>query len=89
MTGVQTCALPIYQGIGSLSERINETFSRNITERRRHSLRSMIYETRSARVRRLEACIRSLESVVDSHDTSREIERSLQVMRAELESIRR
>ena len=27
-----------YQGIGSLSERISETFSRNITERRRHSL---------------------------------------------------
>ena len=78
-----------YQGIGSLSERINKTFSRNITERHRHSLRSMIYETRSARVRRLEACIRSLESVVDSHGTSREIERSLQVMRAELESIRR
>lgn len=78
-----------YQGIGSLSERINETFSRNITERHRHSLRSMIYETRSARVRRLEACIRSLESVVASQGTSREIERSLQVMRAELESIRR
>lgn len=78
-----------YQGIGSLSERINETFSRDITERRRHSLRSMIYETRSERVRRIEACIRSLESVVASQGTSREIERSLQVMRAELESIRR
>ena len=35
------------------------------------------------------ACIRSLESVVDSHGTSREIERSIRVMRAELESIRR
>lgn len=78
-----------YQGIVPLSERINETFSRNITERHRHSLRSMIYETRSARVRRLEACIRSLESVVASQGTSREIERSIQVMRAELESIRR
>ena len=48
-----------------------------------------IHETRSARVRRLEACIRSLDSVVASQGTSREIERSLQVMRAELESIRR
>ena len=78
-----------YQGIVSLYERIDETFSRNITERHRHSLRSMVYETRSARVRRLEACIRSLESVVASQGTSREIERSIQVMRAELESIRR
>ena len=78
-----------YQGVVSLSERINETFSRDITERHRHSLRSMIYETRSARVRRLEACIRSLESVVASQGTSRELERSIQVMRAELESIRR
>ena len=78
-----------YQGVVSLSERINETFSRNITEHHRHSLRSMIYETRIARVRRLESCIRSLESVVASHGTSREIERSIQVMRAELESTRR
>lgn len=78
-----------YQGIVSLSERISETFSRDITERHRHSLRSMIYETRSARVRRLEACIRSLESVVASQGTSREIERSIRVMRAELESILR
>lgn len=78
-----------YQGIVSLSERINETFSRNIAERHRHSLRSMIYETRSARVRRLESCIRSLESVVVSQGASREIERSIQVIREELESIRR
>lgn len=78
-----------YQGVVSLSERINETFSRKITERHRHSLRSIVYETRIARVRRLEACIRSLESVVASQGTSREIERSIRVMRAELESIHR
>lgn len=78
-----------YQGVVSLSERINETFSRGITERHRHSLRSMIYETRSERVHRIEDGIRTLESVISSQGSSREIERSIQVLRSELESILR
>lgn len=80
-----------YQGIDTLQSMIEETFSSKITERKRHSLRSEIYETKEARVKRLEKSIASLRRTLEletTRDGRYEIRIMIQDAEKSLESLR-
>ena len=58
-----------YQGIERMKDLIDLSFSKDITERRRHSIRAEVYETRRNRIKRFEGNVSSLEKAIEFENT--------------------
>lgn len=54
-----------YQGVERMSDLIEQSFSKNISERRKHSIRAEVYESRENRIKRFEGNIASLKRAME------------------------